>query len=78
MTATLEQIHADPTIIDRAIGLSERLDILAAGMVKATLLPAEAPAATLISDFDDWLASSIGIARGKFTTAERLRETRED
>jgi hypothetical protein len=43
MTVTLDQIHADPTIIDRAIGLSERLDIHAAGMLKATLLPAEAP-----------------------------------
>lgn len=41
MTATLDQIHADPTIIDRAISLSEQLDIFAAGMVKATLLPAD-------------------------------------
>lgn len=41
MIATLDQIHADPTIIDRAISLSEQLDILAAGMVKATLLPTD-------------------------------------
>ncbi len=43
MTATLDQIHRDPAIIDRAIGLSERLDILSAGILKATMLPTDAP-----------------------------------
>ena len=39
MTATLEEIHRDPAILDRAISRQERLDILAGGEVTATLLP---------------------------------------
>ena len=39
MTTTLEEIHRDPAILDRAISRRERLDILAAGEVTATLLP---------------------------------------
>lgn len=39
MIATLEEIHRDPAILDRAISLRERLDILAGGEVTATLLP---------------------------------------
>ena len=39
MTTTLEEIHRDPAILDRAILRRERLDILAAGEVTATLLP---------------------------------------
>ncbi len=27
-------------------------------------------------EFQTWLASSVGLARGKFTTDERLKETR--
>ena len=29
-----------------------------------------------MAEFDAWLASSIGIAKGKLTTGERMRETR--
>jgi hypothetical protein len=43
MTATLDQIHLDPAILDRAIELSEPLEILSAGVLKATMLPAPAP-----------------------------------
>ena len=39
MTTTLEEIHRDPAILDRAISRHERLDILAGGEVTATLLP---------------------------------------
>ena len=39
MTATLEDIHRDPAILDRAISRRETLDILAGGEVTATLLP---------------------------------------
>lgn len=39
MTTTLEDIHRDPAILDRAISRRERLDILAAGEVAATLWP---------------------------------------
>jgi hypothetical protein len=39
MTATLEEIHHDPAILDRAISRREPLDILADGQVTATLLP---------------------------------------
>ena len=39
MTATLEEIHRDPAILDRAISQQERLDIVAEGEVAATLLP---------------------------------------
>ena len=39
MTATLEQIHSDPEILDRAISLSESLDIVSDGVVTATVVP---------------------------------------
>ncbi|MEI9897509.1 MAG: hypothetical protein WDN28_27545 [Chthoniobacter sp.] len=42
MTTTLEDIHRDPAILDRAISRRERLDILAAGEVAATLCRAAA------------------------------------
>ena len=40
MTATLEEIHRDPEILDRAIARRERLEIVARGEVTAMLLPA--------------------------------------
>ena len=39
MTTTLEDIHRDPAILDRAISRREPLDILSGGEVTATLLP---------------------------------------
>ena len=39
MTATLEDIHRDPAILDRAISRREALDIVSDGEVTATLLP---------------------------------------
>ena len=39
MTATLEQIHDDPEILDRAIERNEPLDIVSDGVVPATVLP---------------------------------------
>ena len=44
MTATLEEIHRDPEIIDRAISRSERLDIVSNGVVTATFTPVTQPA----------------------------------
>ena len=29
-----------------------------------------------LADFDRWLAASTGMAKGRFTTDERMRETR--
>lgn len=43
MTATLDEIHRDPAILDRAIARGESLDIVAAGEVAATLTPKAAP-----------------------------------
>jgi hypothetical protein len=42
MNTTLEEIHRDPAILDRAISRRERLDILEGGEVTATLLPRSA------------------------------------
>ena len=39
MTATLEQIHLDPWIIDRAIERNEPLEIVSDGVVVATVIP---------------------------------------
>lgn len=39
MAATLEQIHLDPGILDRAIMRSEPLDIVSDGVVTATVVP---------------------------------------
>ena len=39
MTATLDQIHRDPAILDRAIESREALDIVSHGRVAATLTP---------------------------------------
>lgn len=39
MTATLDQIHRDPAILDRAIENREALDIVSHGRVAATLMP---------------------------------------
>jgi hypothetical protein len=39
MTTTLEEIHRDPEILDRAISRRETLDIMADGQIAATLLP---------------------------------------
>lgn len=39
MTATLEDIHRDPAILDRAIARREPLEILSGGEVTATLVP---------------------------------------
>jgi hypothetical protein len=41
VTATLEQIHLNPALIDLAISRRERLDIVADDQVQATLLPTE-------------------------------------
>jgi hypothetical protein len=43
MTATLEEIHRDPAILDRAIARGEPLEIIAAGAVAATVVPRGAP-----------------------------------
>ncbi len=40
MTATLEQIHKDPSILDRAIHQREQLEIIADGIIAATFTPA--------------------------------------
>ena len=39
MMTTLEEIHRDPGILDRAIAQRESLDIVADGEVTATLVP---------------------------------------
>ena len=49
MTATLEQIHSDPAILDRAISRHEQLDIVSGGGVAATLTPAKPPVSARLS-----------------------------
>lgn len=39
VTTTLEEIHRDPAILDRAIAHGEALEIVARGEVKAMLVP---------------------------------------
>ena len=34
------------------------------------------PGERTVADFDEWLATSTGLAKGRFTTDERMRETR--
>ncbi len=46
MTATLEQIHLNPALIDMAILRRERLDIVSGTTVKATLLPNDVQSTT--------------------------------
>ena len=41
MTATLEQIHEDPAILDRAIFQREALDIISNGVVAGVFTPTE-------------------------------------
>ena len=43
MTATLDDIHRDPAILDQAIDRGERLEILSNGAVTATLVPGAKP-----------------------------------
>ena len=60
MTATLDEIHRDPAILDRAIAQREPLDIVAAGEVTATLVPKAAPAPPkrrhLVTELPDFAA----------------------
>lgn len=44
MTATLDDIHRDPAILDQAIARGERLEIFDNGAVSATLVPNAKPA----------------------------------
>lgn len=39
-------------------------------------VPAEGGDNAELKEFQSWLASSVGLAKGKFTTAERMAETR--
>jgi hypothetical protein len=39
MTATLQEIHLNPEILDRAIAAKENLDITSEGKTAATLVP---------------------------------------
>ena len=34
------------------------------------------PGERTVADFDEWLATSTGLAKGRLTTDERMRETR--
>lgn len=43
MTATLEQIHRDPEIIDRAISRHEQLEMISNGVVTGVLTSTERP-----------------------------------
>ena len=36
------------------------------------------PGERTVADFDEWLTTSTGLAKGRFTTDERMRETRWD
>ena len=45
MTATLDDIHRDPAILDLAISFGESLEIFNNGAVTATLVPSAKPVA---------------------------------
>ena len=57
MTATLEQIHLDPWIIDRAIERNEPLDIVSDGVVVGTVMPKGFAPIAEIADLDAALES---------------------
>ena len=59
MTATLDDIHRDPAILDQAIARGEPLEIVSNGAVTATLVPT---AKTIEPDF---------VARAKRIWGER-------
>ena len=44
MTATLDDIHRDPAILDQAIARGESIEIFQNGTVTATLVPRAKPA----------------------------------
>lgn len=70
MIATLEQIHRDPEIIDRAISRSERLDIVSNGVVTATVTPTKQAACA--SDYESarrLSPSELGILADKLANA---------
>ncbi len=39
-------------------------------------VPAAPTSATELAEFQSWLASSVGLAKGRLTTDERMKETR--
>ena len=39
-SVTLDQIHRDPAVVDRALGQSEPVEILDGGKIAGTLIPA--------------------------------------
>ena len=44
-------------------------------LVKAVVKSGDVPT---VDEFDEWLPGCVGMAKGKFTTDELLRETRGD
>lgn len=74
MTTTLEEIHRDPAILDRAISRREPLDILADGELAATLLPKALPS---ISDARRVLSERFSAPNWSFTVGTPMsREER--
>ena len=69
MTTTLEEIHRDPAILDRAISRRETLDILADGEVTATLLP---KAGLSIADARKLMESRFAAPDWEFTAGTLL------
>jgi len=61
---------------NRSIALPPEVEV-AEGQNVVVILP-ERPMAEAVemARFDVWLAASVGLAGGRFTTTERMRETR--
>lgn len=73
MTATLDDIHRDPAILDQAIARGERLEILSNGAVTATLVPSAKP---IEPDFLErakriWGEHPVGMPLSEIVSASR-------
>jgi hypothetical protein len=69
VTTTLEDIHRDPAILDRAISRQERLDILAQGKVAATLWPRIAPS---VDEARRWMSERFAAPDWQFSVGEPM------
>jgi hypothetical protein len=69
VTTTLEDIHRDPAILDRAISRREPLDILAGGEVTATLWPRVAPS---LEEARRWMRAQFAAPDWQFSVGQPM------
>lgn len=61
---------------NHSIALPPDLPVAEGAEVQVTVPDRKVPESAETENFKAWLASSTGIAKGKLTTDERMRETR--